>query len=42
MLGVSLSMRGQLYEYTSVVHVGNDAVRLRRAELVPRLKIVKS
>ena len=42
MLGVSLSMRGQLYEYTGVVHVGNDAVRLRRAELVPRLKIVKS
>ena len=42
MLGVSLSMRGQLYGYTGVVHVGNDAVRLRRAELVSRLKIVKS
>ena len=25
MLGVSLSMRGRLYGYTGVVHVGNDA-----------------
>ena len=42
MLGVSLSMRGRLYGYTGVVHAGNDTVRLRRAELVSRLKIVKS
>ena len=42
MLGMSLSMRGRLYGYTGVEHVGNDTVMLIRVEFVLRLKIVKS
>ena len=32
MLGMSLSIRGRLYRYTSVEHANNDTVMLRRVE----------
>ena len=42
MLGMILSMDGQLYGYTSVEHAGDDTVKLRRTESVLRVKIVRS
>ena len=42
MLGMILSMDGQLYGYTSVEHASDDTVKLRKTESVLRVKIERS